>query len=71
MRVEKEYKSQQLSDREFRSDQTHGQFMPKAPKLPVFDDVQDEMDSFLLRFERYAEAQNWGKENWAINLSGL
>lgn len=35
--------------------------VPKAPKLPVFDDVHDEMDSFLLRFERYAEPQHWGE----------
>lgn len=26
-----------------------------------FDDVHDEMDSFLLRFKRYAEPQNWGE----------
>lgn len=71
MRVEKEYESQQVNDRGFQSDQTPGQLMPKAPKLPVFDDVHDEMDSYLLRFKRYAEAQNWGDENWAINLSAL
>lgn len=71
MRVEKEYESQQVSDSEFQFDQAHGQSMPKAPKLPVVDDVHDEMDSFLLGFERYAEAQNWGKGNWAINLSAL
>lgn len=71
MRVEKEYESQQVSDREFQSDQPHGQSLPKAPKLPVFDDVHDEMDSFLLRFERYAEAQNLCEENWAINLIDL
>lgn len=71
MRVEKVYESQQVSDREFQSDQAHGQSRPKALKIPVFDDVHDEMDSFLLRFERYAEAQNWGEENWAINLSAL
>lgn len=29
------------------------------------------MDNFLLRFERYAEAQNWDEENLAINLSAL
>lgn len=45
--------------------------MPKAPKLLVFDDVHDGMDSFLLRFERYAEARNRGEENWAIKLSAL
>lgn len=71
MRVEKEYESQQVSDRKYESNHAHGQSMHKAPKLPVFDDVHDEMDSFLLRFERYAVAQNSGEENLAIQLSAL
>ena len=29
------------------------------------------MDSYLLRFERYATAQKWKKENWATSLSAL
>ena len=32
---------------------------------------KDEMDSYLLRFERYATAQKWKKEDWATNLSAL
>ncbi|XP_052692422.1 uncharacterized protein LOC128170699 isoform X2 [Crassostrea angulata] len=43
----------------------------KIPKLPFFDDSHDEMDSYLLRFERYAEAQRWDRSDWAINLSAL
>lgn len=39
---------------------------PKNPKLPVFGDSYEEMDIFLLRFERYAEAQHW-----ALKLSAL
>ncbi|XP_062610800.1 uncharacterized protein LOC134272595, partial [Saccostrea cucullata] len=50
---------------------TGGHVLPKTPKLPFFDDSHDEMDSFLLRFERYAEAQQWDHSNWAINLSAL
>ena len=42
-----------------------GHVSPNIPKLPVFDDTPDEVDSFLLRFERYAEAQNWDKSDWA------
>ena len=41
----------------------------KVPKLPAFDGSKDEMDSFLLRFERYANAQK--KEDWATSLSAL
>ena len=29
------------------------------------------MDSFLLRFERYAEAQHWDKSDWALSLCSL
>ena len=41
----------------------------KTPKIPAFDEGKDEMDSYLLRFERYAIAQKWKKEDWATNLS--
>ena len=31
----------------------------KGPKLPWFDEDKDNMDSYLSRFERYAEVQGW------------
>ena len=43
----------------------------KAPKLPSFIDGKDELDAYLLMFERFAEARGWNKEDWAINLSAL
>lgn len=43
----------------------------KAPKLPAFADSKDDLDSYLGRFERYAVAQKWKKEDWAVNLSAL
>ena len=43
----------------------------KAPKLPCFDDNKDDMDSYLRRFERYAEVQHWHVDNWASHLSAL
>ena len=43
----------------------------KSPKLPSFIDEQDELDSYLLRFERYAENASWEKDTWAIKLSVL
>ena len=43
----------------------------KTPKIPAFDEDKDEMDSYLLRFERYATAQKWKKEDWATSLSAL
>ena len=43
----------------------------KSPKLPSFIDEKDELDSYLLRFERYAENANWEKDTWANKLSAL
>ena len=43
----------------------------KSPKLPSFIDEKDELDSYLLRFERYAENVSWEKDTWAIKLSAL
>ena len=43
----------------------------KSPKLPSFIDEKDKLDSYLLRFERYAENASWEKDTWAIKLSAL
>ena len=43
----------------------------KSPKLPSFVDEKDELDSYLLRFECYAENASWEKDTWAIKLSAL
>ena len=43
----------------------------KSPKLPSFIDEKDELDSYLLRFECYAENASWEKDTWAIKLSAL
>ena len=43
----------------------------KAPKLPPFKDGQDELDSYLLRYERFAKNQKWDKSLWASYLSAL
>ena len=43
----------------------------KSLKLPSFKDTKDELDSYLLRIERYAENASWEKNTWAIKLSAL
>ena len=43
----------------------------KASKIPAFNEGKDEMDSYLLRFERYATAQKWEPDTWATGLSAL
>jgi len=43
----------------------------KPPKLPHFNDQQDDIDAYLERFERYATTQEWRQQDWATNLSAL
>ena len=43
----------------------------KVPKLPAFNEKYDSMDSYLKRFERFAENAGWDKSNWATSLSAL
>jgi len=53
---------------------TQGRIMSarvKSPDLPSFSDGKDDLDSYLLQFERYATVANWEEEIWAIQLSAL
>lgn len=43
----------------------------RAPKLPYFDENVDDMNAYLQRFERYAKAQKWSNDEWAVHLSAL
>ena len=45
--------------------------MRTMPKLQSFDDKNDDMDTFIRRFESYAVSLEWPKDRWAINLSAL
>jgi len=38
----------------------------KGPTMPCFDERSDDMDSFLHRFEVYADSQRWSKGQWAV-----
>lgn len=46
-------------------------FKSNAPKLPIFQDQIDDLDAYINRFERYAEAQHWPREQWSTNLGAL
>jgi len=48
-----------------------GKAVGKIPKMPYFDEERDFMDSYLGRFERFAETQKWKREHWAMYLSAL
>ena len=43
----------------------------KLPRLPVFHDGKDDLDAYIVRFERFATTHHWPKESWASNLSAL
>ena len=48
-----------------------GRAVGKVPKMPYFDEERDFTDSYLGRFERFAETQKWKREHWAMYLSAL
>ena len=43
----------------------------RSPQLPAFVDGRDDLDNYLLRFERYPTVARWEKEAWATQLSTL
>ena len=57
--------------REMNSSVATGGARAKPPKLPLFNEDRDQLDMYLQRFERYAAAQNWNRDEWALNLSSL
>ncbi|CAB4010692.1 Hypothetical predicted protein [Paramuricea clavata] len=53
------------------SEQHSGIATAKMPKLPQFVDGQDDLDSYLQRFERFAKSNTWNESVWATSLSTL
>jgi hypothetical protein len=43
----------------------------RLPKLPAFEESKDDLDAYLLRFERYAQAMGWKETEWTMSLSAL
>ena len=43
----------------------------KSTRLPAFVGGKDELDNYLLRFERFATVNKWEKTDWATTLSAL
>ena len=43
----------------------------RSPELPALVDGRDDLDNYLLRFERYATVARWEKDSWATQLSPL
>ena len=44
---------------------------PVFPKLPMFRDKHDDIDSYLFRFESHAKALKWREDQWVTYLSAL
>ena len=43
----------------------------RTPPLPFFVDGKDNLDEYLLRFERYDNVVKWNRSTWATQLSPL
>ena len=54
-----------------RDENCESQVKTRPPKLPIFDEGKDNLDTYLNRFERYASANEWPLNTWATNLSAL
>jgi len=48
-----------------------GKAVGKVTKMPYVDEERDFLNSYLGRFERFAETQKWKCEHWAMYLSAL
>lgn len=51
----------------------HSRSVPKGipgnvPNMPVFRADSDELDAYIVRFERHATLQKWPPEYWALSL---
>ena len=57
-----------IKDAHIRVDHTRA---GKLPKIAPFQDGKDKLDSYLLRFERFARVNRWEDERWAGALSAL
>jgi hypothetical protein len=78
-RMAQELKMKQMADNlELSREEIHhkervsdGSVKAGVPQIPPFDETKDEIDSFLLRFERYVLSMKWDKSMWATHLSAL
>ena len=76
--MEKELKEMKIraADVSSRNDRTlssrdNGSARSCVPKLPMFEDGKTDIDAYLLRFEHFAESQDWPIQSWSINLIAL
>ena len=73
-RQEMERKSLLLKEKQLETTGTLQLPQPNSkqfPKLPIFDEEKDEIDSFLFRFEAHAKACDWPEANWPIQFAAV
>ena len=73
LRIELETKRLEATfrEREQRTVASGMRISGRSPELPPFADGHDDLDNYLLRFERYAGVAGWEKQIWATQLSAL
>ncbi|XP_068240045.1 uncharacterized protein [Palaemon carinicauda] len=74
--VEREMRKQQLEVERLKlqmqgNEKDSSLCKPSLPKLPVFNDITDSIDAYILRFERLAVSAGWSKDIWAVSLASL
>ncbi|XP_068240734.1 uncharacterized protein [Palaemon carinicauda] len=74
--VEREIRKQQLEVERLKlqmqgNEKDSSLCKPSLPKLPVFNDITDSIDAYILRFERLAVSAGWSKDIWAVSLASL
>ncbi|MGW8288995.1 MAG: hypothetical protein ACWGNP_01865, partial [Candidatus Bathyarchaeia archaeon] len=71
LEVEKARITQEKKDKDNTDKEGKPRSFAKVPRMPFFDEEKDFMDSYLNRFERFAESQNWNRNDWATYISAL
>ena len=71
MRQEHELQMEMVKQKQIVERSNNMNFTADMPTLPVFDDKQDNIDSYMDRFERFATVMKWKKSEWATILSCL
>nr|XP_027212198.1 uncharacterized protein LOC113805404 [Penaeus vannamei] len=70
--IQEEQKSaKEKADREERAAERELKRYYEGLKLPTFNDGQDDIDSYLQRFERFAKLHKWNKEDYHVYLGSL
>jgi len=69
--IDEDEKGEENKEGSVASSHTRRRIGVRCAKMPCFDERSDDMDSFLHRFEAYADSQGWSKGQRAVYLSAL